>query len=121
MTSIDPRHQIAAVLQQQAAAVRAAGRTAGSAATGARTSAGATSSVPTAVTQRIEAIAPDDPQRKRKAVRIFLESALLQELGDRLAHDTTFPAMVDAVQQSMQDDAELARAVDRLGDLLLSR
>ena len=119
MTSIDPRHRVADVLRQQAANAAAGGRAARSAVT-AKAGPARSSRVPAAVVRRIAAIAPDDPQRQRKAVRIFLESALLQALDARLAHDASFPAMLDAVQQDMQDHAELARAVDRLGDLLLS-
>ena len=76
--------------------------------------------MPAAVLQRIAAIPPDDVDRKRKAVRVFLESALLKEFGEGIVHDSAFPAMVEAVQQQLQEDPQLARAADQLGDLLLS-
>jgi hypothetical protein len=72
------------------------------------------------VAQRIQAVARDDPQRKKKAVRIFLESVLLHELGAGLVQDPAFPEMVDAVQQQMQHDRELEVAMNELGELLLA-
>lgn len=114
MTTIDPNHRIATVLRHEVAVLRRpAGRAAAKPAAG-------SGSIPPAVAERIAAIPAADPDRKRKAVRVFLESVLLRELGGRLLHDADFPVMVDAVQKYMQEDAELARAVDRLGDLLLS-
>ncbi|HSV82083.1 MAG TPA: hypothetical protein VLK85_23060 [Ramlibacter sp.] len=76
--------------------------------------------VPPAAIRRIAAIARDAPDRRQQAVRIFLESVLLRELGDSLVHDPAFSGLVDAVQRQLQDDADLAAAADRLGQLLLS-
>jgi len=115
VTTIDPRQRLAAAVRTEAAALRA--RTGQRAAPSQGT---ATPSLQALVAQRVQALDPEDPQRKQKAVRIFLESALLQELGGALAHDPSFGALVEAVHQQMRGDAQLAVAVDQLGDLLLS-
>jgi hypothetical protein len=70
--------------------------------------------------QRLAAIAPEDPERRQKAVRIYLESELAHEFGAAVLNDPAFPQMVDAVQQQMQEDAQTAAAVQALGDLLLA-
>ena len=118
MNTIDSAPRLAAVLRQQVAAFRpTAAWRAPSTQAG---SAEAPADIASVVARRIHAVAPDDPQRKQKAVRIFLESVLLHELGLALANDPAFPGMVDAVQAQMLADAKLASAVDELGDLLLA-
>lgn len=118
MNTIDSAPRLAAVLRQQVAAFRPAGsrQAQANAASGAHSPA----DIASVVARRIHAVAADDPQRKQKAVRIFLESVLLHELGVALANDPTFPEMVDAVQAQMLGDARLAAAVDELGDLLVA-
>lgn len=72
------------------------------------------------VAQRVRALSPDDPQRQRKAFRIFLESVLLEEFGrDRLG-DPGFDRLIDQVLQQMEADPELQAAVRQAGDLLLA-
>jgi hypothetical protein len=120
MTSIDPRQRLAAVLRQEVASFRPpAGRRASPAGPQPGAAAGS-GSLAALVAQRVQALAADDPQRKHKAVRIFLESMLQRELGSRVLHDPAFADMVDAVQGQMAQDAQLAAAVDQLGDFLLS-
>jgi hypothetical protein len=70
--------------------------------------------------QRLAAIAPEDPERRQKAVRIYLESELAHEFGAALLNDPAFAQMVDAVQQQMQEDAQTAVALQALGELLLA-
>jgi hypothetical protein len=65
-------------------------------------------------------IDPDDPQRERKAFRIFLESVLLAELGDELINDPAFYQMVEDVQLQMEGDPELASAISQAAKLLLA-
>ncbi|NML48460.1 hypothetical protein HHL11_32240 [Ramlibacter sp. G-1-2-2] len=115
MTTIDPRQSLTAAVRSEAAAFRARSGRQPAASPGA-----AAPSLQSIVAQRVQALAADDPQRKQKAVRIFLESALLQELGSALAHDPAFSDLVDAVHGQMRGDAQLAVAVDQLGELLLS-
>ena len=119
MTAIDPSHRLATLLRSEVAALQQRGKLAG-ARPGKAAGVQDRHGVPGAVLQRIAAIAPDDPDRKRKAVRVFLESTLLQEFGARLVHDPSFPSLVEAVQKQMDEDDRLARAAARLGELLLS-
>lgn len=72
------------------------------------------------VVQRVRAIGDEDPQRRRKAFRIFLESILSAELGGQLINDPAFHQMVDNVQQSMEANPELLPAIERAGDFLLA-
>src|SRR4051794_8119314 len=51
--------------------------------------------------ERVRALDPDDPRRARKALRIFLESVLLGELGEELINDQAFYQLVDQVQETM--------------------
>lgn len=54
---------------------------------------------------RINRIASDDPQRGRKAFRVFLEAVLLSQLGESLVNDAKFFQMVDDVQCALEADA----------------
>lgn len=115
MTTIDPRQQLAAALQAQVAQVRRqkAVDRADPARAPARPDA-------LALAQLVRAIDVNDPQRRQKAVRVFLESAFAREFGGDLLNDPAFPGMVDAVQAQMAGDAQTAAAVNALGDLLLA-
>ena len=57
------------------------------------------------VESRVRAISRDDPQRGRKAVRVFLEATLLDELGQHLLADPRFFRLVDEVQEALEQDA----------------
>jgi hypothetical protein len=72
------------------------------------------------VAQRIQALGKDDPERKRKALRIFLESVLLQHLDADLLRDPSFAEMVDSVQGQMEGDREIAAAAEALSEILLA-
>lgn len=118
VTTIDPRQSLPtlpvrlASLRQELARTRRAPSSA---------EASHTASASAAVlAQRIAAIAQDDPERRRKAVRVVLEAELAREFGAPLLGDPRCADMLDAIQQQMQRDPESARAVDSLGDWLLS-
>lgn len=72
------------------------------------------------VALRVRALSPDDPQRQRKAFRLFLESVLMQSFGRERLDDRGFDQMVDAVLQRMESDAGLHAALREAGDLLLA-
>ena len=114
MTTIDPRQALLAAMQQQAARLRERSALPRAAST---TAAQATTS---ALAQRLQAIAPQDPQRQRKAARIYLESELAREFGADLVTDPAFTQMVDAVHDQMRQDSEVAAALDAAGELLLA-
>lgn len=71
------------------------------------------------ISQRVNALDPDDPRRGQKAFRIFLESVLLAELGETLINDPAFYQMVDDVQQAMEQDPEVAQAISKAVAILL--
>jgi hypothetical protein len=70
--------------------------------------------------QRVKALDPDDPKRGKKAFRIFLESVLLAELGETLINDPDFYQMVDDVQQTMEQDPQIADAIGKAVSILLN-
>lgn len=123
MTSIDPRQRLAAIVRNEVAAFRE--RAAAQGAQGLRAGGQGHALRPSRadldalVAQRVGAIPADDPQRRPKAFRVFLETALLHQLGAGLIHDAAFPQMVEAVQARMQQDAQLAAAVEALASHLL--
>lgn len=118
MTTIDPNQRIAAALRQQMTALRQRSGTTN--APGAHADAASARTASEVMAQRMRAIAPSDPDRRRKAVRVLLESEIAREFGAGLLNDPAFPQMLDAVQEQMQDDTETAAAVLKLGDLLLA-
>lgn len=69
---------------------------------------------------RIRHIAPDDPQRGRKAFRVFLEAVLLSHLGEALVGDPAFFQLVDDVQAALEADTACAAMVDSAIDQLLA-
>jgi len=119
--TIDPAQRLGAALRTQLAGIRA--RSTARAGTGERAGvAGRHSphSLSAALAGRIAAIPPEDADRPRKAVRIYLEAELARAFGAGLLNDPGFPAMLDAVQERMQEDAQTAGAVEALGALLLA-
>lgn len=62
---------------------------------------------------RIRPIAADDPQRGRKAFRIFLEVVLLTHLGDDLMNDPKFYRLLDDVQGALEADQSSAALVEQ--------
>ncbi len=84
----------------------------------ARAAGQAPADIGTVVARRVRALDPADPDRPRRAMRIFLESVLLAEFGPRLVNDAAFHRLVDDVQQQMAGDpalaAEMAAATGRL-------
>jgi len=71
------------------------------------------------IARRVAAIEQNDPERRRKAFRVFLESLMLQEWGSQLMNDPGFHQLVDSVQAQMEDQASLHRLMDEAADRLL--
>ena len=65
------------------------------------------------IAERVRALDPADPERGRKAFRIFLESVLLAELGEELINDHAFYELVDQVQRTMEASPQIAAAMSK--------
>lgn len=127
MTTIDAASRLAEVIRQQIGGSGEAAMLRRKAAehrkTDAERASGRASSaddLPTVVMRRVAALSPDDPQRSRKAFRIFLETMLLAELGGDLINDPAFYDLVGKVQEQMEARPELAAAIDRASQALLA-
>lgn len=116
MTSIDPRHRLDALPREQMA-LRGRGR--------------ATKPGEAAVRQRetqatqllaaqVAALDAADPDRKQKAVRLFLESELAREFGAAVLNDPAFSGMLAAIQEQMRADTQVGQAMESLGEWLVS-
>ena len=100
--SIGAVNELVSVIQGQLAA-RAPARPArrGSAARGARYAPGQLHAL---IEQRVRQIGADDPQRGRKAFRVFLEAVLLSHFGEALVADPLFFQLVDEVHGGLDAD-----------------
>jgi hypothetical protein len=71
------------------------------------------------VARRVASIDRTDPDRRRKAFRVLLESLLLNEWGDQLMNDPGFQQLVDEVQTQMESDARLVELMSEAADRML--
>lgn len=71
-------------------------------------------SVRTTLIQRIRSIEGDDEQKRRKAVRYFIESLLAAELGEKLTRSPQFHQIVARVQTTMESDPALRADLDQM-------
>lgn len=72
------------------------------------------------IAQRIDSIATDDPDRRPRAFRAFLEASLLELFDEPAQADPAFQALIDKTQRALADDAVLAAAIERVVDVLLA-
>lgn len=108
--SIGAVNELVSVIQGQLAARRPATRKpAGQAA--ARGTRYAPGQLTALIEQRVRQIGADDPQRGRKAFRVFLEVVLLSHFGEALVADPKFFQLVDEVQGSLEADAACAELI----------
>ncbi|HEY0588455.1 MAG TPA: hypothetical protein VGD52_20140 [Pseudoduganella sp.] len=119
MTSLSPVTQLVSVIRSQLGSTapvrqRRAGRA--NAARGA-----AADDLAGLIELRVAQIAPDDPQRGRKAFRVFLEAVLLAHFGPRVANDARFHQMLDDIQQAMEGDPASSKLVEQAVAHLLAR
>ena len=98
----------------------APGKTAGSPGR-ARSGRYADKNLATLIELRISQINPDDPQRGRKAFRVFLEVVLLSQFGEQMVNDPKFHQLVDDVQAAMEADPVSGPMVGSAIAHLLSR
>jgi hypothetical protein len=70
------------------------------------------------ISKRIRGLDSGKTEHKRRATRIFVESVLAWEFGDRVMSDPRFFALVDYVQTAMESDpstdAEIRSMLDSM-------
>lgn len=71
--------------------------------------------------QRLLALDPDDPSRRSKALRIYMESRLMQEFGPSLGAEAGFQTLVDDVVRAMELDPSVKSDIDEAVDRLLAQ
>ena len=69
--------------------------------------------------QRILALDPDDPERRRKVLSAYIEYRLLKDLGGGLRNEAQFHSVVVDVVSVMESTPELRPDIDRVVDQLL--
>jgi hypothetical protein len=123
MNPVDPAARLAALMRSQVAALRRpAGVQQTSSSAAAKPRSGAAqqgADFASIVAQRMKTIEPNDPAREQKAIRIYLESVILAELGPSLVNDPAFSLLIEDVHAQMAGDPELARSLAQAADLLL--
>lgn len=62
---------------------------------------------------RVRKLERDDPQRGRKAFRLFLETVLLAQFGDNLMNDPKFYLLVDDVHAALERDPRVRQMIDQ--------
>lgn len=124
MTAINATNAVALFIREQGIGRRQGAATASK--SGARTTektarAQARQDIASLVFRRIRFIEPTDPDRRRKAFRIFIESVLLVELGEELINDPKFYELVAEVESRMRAESSLAKSIDDAAELLLAQ
>ena len=69
--------------------------------------------------RQLKGISHQDPDKRRKAFRFFLESVLLKEFGEAWGADAGFKPLVDQVEQMIQSDPALLQGSLAAADHLL--
>jgi hypothetical protein len=113
VSSLGPVNQLVSVITSQLSKAGAA-RQAGP---GRRASAGARPGaagrdLASLIALRVGEIDADDPNRGRKAFRVFLEAVLLSQLGEQLINDPQFHQLVGDVQGALEADPTTRAMVD---------
>src|SRR3569832_775692 len=122
MATIDPASKLASLIRSQVGAMRTrAGSLLPSPPRGStkQPDARGVSDVASLVAHRVKGIDPSDPDRRRKAFRIFLEAVLISELGNNVASDPEFVVMADAVQARMEADPDAAQVAAQAAEIVL--
>lgn len=65
------------------------------------------------IESRVARLERDDPQRGRKAFRLFLETVLLAQFGTDTGNDPKFYLLVDDVQAAMERNAGTRAMMDK--------
>lgn len=57
--------------------------------------------------ERILALGPDDPERRRKAQRLFLEAVIAWEFGEQLLMDSELNRLIDRLEATFASEPEM--------------
>jgi hypothetical protein len=68
---------------------------------------------------RLATLRRDDPQRSRRALRLFIEAVLLDEFGDALILSAELDRLVERSLAAMESDEGLRELLSRATDELL--
>jgi hypothetical protein len=71
------------------------------------------------VARSVAAVSPEDPQKRRKAFRIFLEAGLAREFGIKDTKGSEFQNLLNQVNDAMLADPRIVAAIERAGEMLL--
>jgi hypothetical protein len=70
------------------------------------------------IRERLVTISPQDPDRAKKAQRLFIESVLAWEFGDALLLDNRFSEMLDRVQEGLAALPDMNQQFEKLLETL---
>jgi hypothetical protein len=121
MSAIGPLNRLVATIATQLAQT---GAPADAAAGRRKVRAGANAATPrrdlaTLIALRVNDIDRDDPQRGRKAFRVFLEAVLLSQFGEQMINDPQFHQLVVGVHDALEADPQTnAMVQDAIAALL---
>lgn len=59
------------------------------------------------IAEAVDLIDTDDPRRKHKVIRTFVENTLSWKFGSELVNDPGFSTLVDDVSEALENEAEL--------------
>lgn len=124
MSQIDPTGALASLLRSQVRGLnrapgQKAAKKAGANIGGPSQHAAPEPDLAALLASRVKALDPDDPNRRSKALRLFIEHTLLAEFGSNLLGDPGFFRMVDQVVAQMASAADLSLHIDQAVELLL--
>lgn len=71
------------------------------------------------VARAVAVIPVDDPQRRKRAFRVYVQALLARECRVRRVDDQQFQELVDRVIETMESEPRLRAAMARAGDALL--
>ena len=113
-SSISTVGQLVAVIRGQLSSRSDVGsnKRSGNSKTANKANAYSSANLETLIGQRIKSIERDDPNRGRKAFRVFLESIFLSHFGEQMINDPKFYQLVDDVHMSMETDDATRDLID---------
>jgi len=72
------------------------------------------------VVARLRGVDASDPKCGRVAIRVFIESILIEEFGVMLANDPSFHIMVEEIQSQMTAHPESLNLMEAAATMLIS-